>query len=180
MKRIFCFFLMAVIFVGCSKGIEQDTVITIDDVKITASQFEQAFQRSRFAAMGEKGRKAFLDNYVSRKLILKEAERLGLDKDPQFLNDIQLFWEKALLKLVLLKKSHEFVKHTNIPDAAIAAYYQQHKDAQFTGKDLSEVREQIKWTLLQEKQNQAMGAWAADLKKEADIDIDYKRLGVRK
>ena len=79
--------LIILILSGVSCDVKNETVIAIDDIKITKTEFEEAFNMSRFASM-EKGREVFLDSYIDKKLILKEAENMGLDKEPEFLSDI--------------------------------------------------------------------------------------------
>lgn len=178
MKRMLYLALMCCLMAGSGCGAKQEAAITIDHIQITAEEFEEAFKMSRFAAMGQKGREAFLQNYVSRKLMLKEAERLGLDKDPQFLGDIQFFWEKALLKSIVSRKSEEVVLDVTVSNQEIRQYYQKHRENRFTDKKLPEVRDQIQWLLLQEKQSQAIAAWADSLRVKADIKINFKRLGM--
>ena len=85
MKRNICLTLIILLLIGFGCTKQSKTVIKIDNISISSEEFEAAFEASRFASMGDEGKKAFLDSYISSKLILKEAESLGLDKDPQFL-----------------------------------------------------------------------------------------------
>ena len=105
MKKGFPIFLVIVLFMvigGCAK--KEQSPIQIVLIQISSEEFEKDFLSSRFAQGGDKGRKDFLDNFISRKTMLLEAEKMGLDKDPEFLQDIQMFWEQNLLKLILDKK----------------------------------------------------------------------------
>jgi len=178
MKNKIYLLLAILILWGAGCGIKEEAVIVIDDIKITQAEFEEAFKASRFVSMKE-GRKAFLESYIDKKLILKEAEKMGLDKEPAFLSEIQLFWERALLKSVLSKKSDELAALANVSDKEVRAYYQKSRENIFFGKDLEEVREQIKWFIAQEKQSGAMDEWGGLLKKKANIQINYSRLGIR-
>ena len=40
-------------------------------------------------------------------MVLQEAVSEGLDKDPQFLKEVEHFWQQALAKLVMEKKTKE-------------------------------------------------------------------------
>jgi hypothetical protein len=162
---------------GCAA--KDEAAITIDHIRISAEEFEAAFQASRFAPMGQEGRKAFLENYISLKLMLKEAEETGLDKDPQLLADVQSFWEKALFRLALARKSQSLASGVSVSEQEVLGYYQQNLQSHFAGKGLPEVYEQIKWRLLQEKQIQVIAAWTGALKAKAKIKIDSASLGLK-
>lgn len=178
MKKILFLALAVSLLTGVGCTAKEEAVITIDNIQITAEEFDAAFQASRFASMGDEGRIAFLDNYISLKLMLNEAEKMSLDRDSQFLGDIQSFWEKTLLKLVLLKKNEELTSDIAVSDREVRQYYQRHKEGRLAGKTLPETRDQIKWKLLQEKQRQVMVEWADSLRAKANIRINSKRLGV--
>ncbi len=105
------FILFLFILTGC--GRQKQSAITIGNISFSAQEFEQAFKNSRYAidqsnpARLTLNRKAFLEDFISTKLILKEAEAQGLNKDPQFLNAIQDYWERGLMKLMLAQKNKE-------------------------------------------------------------------------
>lgn len=175
-KRIY---LLLALFMMSAAGCEvkEKPVILIDDIQITKAEFEAAFQASRFAAMKD-GREAFLDSYIEKKLILKKAEDMGLDKDPAFLNEIQSFWEKALLKSVLVRKSNELGGLAQISEKEIRTYYDKNREEFFPDKELAEVHDRISWLLLQQKQKRAMEEWVNTLRAKAKIAIDRSRLGL--
>ena len=179
MKKVAVLILFALLFAGCQPVKQERPAIRIDGIEVTSQEFEQAFNSSQFAKQGPEGRKKFLEVYIQRKLILKEAERLNLDKVPQFLNDIQLFWEQSLLKLILTKQINHISAHTRVDDKEIEEYYQKNKPQLFPDKQLPEVYEQIKLLLFKEKQTKAMQSWSDSLKKRANIEIDYKSLGIK-
>ena len=180
MKKVIFMSLLFILTVGVGCRSKEKAVIVVDNIEITAKEFQKAFDASRFVSMGKDGQKAFLDEYIFSKLILKEAEKLGLDKDPQFLSDIQFFWEKALYKLILSKKTKEVASNINISDQEINDYYQRNKESHFADKELPQAYDQIKWLLLKEKQNRAMADWVNSLKTKANIKIDLKSLGIEK
>ena len=178
MKKIVFFIWLVFLFSGCGSYEGEEAAIKIGEIKVTASEFNHAFQASQFAHLGEAAKEEFLDTFISRKLILKEAERRGLDKDAQFLQDIQLFWEQSLLKRALSLKIKELALEAKVTDKEIRSYYQSHKDIEFTDKKLEEVYGQIRWIVFKGRQKEVIGEWADSLKKDAKIEIDYKRLGI--
>jgi len=178
-KAIFLILIISLVAgIGCSR--QNKPAIVIDDLMISPEEFEQAFRLSRFSSDGAKGREEFLDTYIHTKLILKEAERIGLDKDPEFLSEIQFFWEKALLKLSLTKKLEEIASRVNVSDKEIRDYYKQHRKDYFADKELLEAYNQIKWALVHNKRSSAVAAWADSLKRRANIRVEKKALGIKK
>jgi len=178
MNKILTLSLMILLFSGCCGLKQEKAAIKIDGIEITAREFDKAFSLSQFAWKGPDGRKEFLDTFIQRKLILKEAEKLGLDKDPRFLDDIQLFWEQSLLKLILSKKMNRLSNDIIIDEAEIKDYYRQNKEKSFAGKQPEQVYDQIKLLLFKAKQAKAIGDWVDSLRKQAKTDIDYQSLGI--
>jgi hypothetical protein len=169
-------FMLLFIGFGCTK--KESAAIRIGDIRFTAEEFDKAFNESRSAGAGAAQRKEFLDTFISRKLILREAERLGLDKDPKFLDSIQLFWEQSLLKLILTYEMKELAVNIMIDDREIEDYYRSHKEENYANKELSEVYGLIKVLLYRQKQSEAVQSWANSLKDKTRIEIDYKQLGI--
>jgi hypothetical protein len=163
--------LIFVVSLGCQK--REQAAIQIDDIYITPQEFQQAYQTQNNIPPEE-----FLDQYISKKIILREAERLGLDRDPQFLADIQQYWEQGLLKRILTKKRDEL--NPEITNEDIARYYQENRNKLFVLKSLEESKDEIKTFLLREKQNEALNQWIEDSKKNTYIHIDYSALGILK
>ena len=161
---------------GCAK--KEKPAIRIGSIEITAKEFEAALKRSSYASPPTtEGRKEFLDVFINRKIILREAERLGLAKDPEFLESVQFFWEQALLKLALNQKIKEISSPIKITEEEINEYYEAHK-AEYAGKDVNENRGQISLQLFKEKQRKALDEWANSLKKNTKIKVNYKLLGL--
>ena len=176
--KIIVLVCMVLITVGCAKKTSEESAITIGKIKVTKTEFENAFERFNFDKQASiETRKAFLDNYIDRKLLLKEAEDLGLDKNEEFLQDVEDFWQQALLKLTLDKKTKELFLSIKVSDQEISGLYKAHKD-DFPGKDLANVYSEIKLILLKEKQKKALSDWLSTLRQKTDIKINYKLLGL--
>jgi hypothetical protein len=166
------------IFLSCAKKTQEEPAIIVDNINITRSEFDSAFNRSNFEKESSKEiRKDFLDNFINRKLILKEAQRQGLDKDQQFLNDIQDFWEQALIKITFDKKIKELFLTVKVSDTEINNFYYANKD-KFGTKDLLNSYNEIKLLVLKEKQKKAINEWLDSLRKKAKIKINYKLLEI--
>ncbi len=169
------FLLPVLVLLGCSAP--QDTAITIDDIEISLTEFDEAFAKSRFARQGAKGRRLFLDEFISKKLILKTAEDLGLDRDPAFLSDIQRFWEQGLIKRVTLAKQEELLESIQISEADMFKYYQDNQAA-FNGRSYDTVRPEIRNLIYAQRNLASMRQWVESLESGRKISINHDLLGI--
>ncbi|HOX09045.1 MAG TPA: hypothetical protein PLV09_06265 [Candidatus Omnitrophota bacterium] len=55
-----------------------------------------------------------LDGIIQKKILLLEAQRRGLDRDPQFMKMVERFWEQSLLRSLLDMRSEEIL--SGIPE----------------------------------------------------------------
>ena len=170
-----CF--LSVLNLCCSPGPDK-TAISIGNIKFSADEFNKAFRQSIYADSPTKeNRKLFLETFINRKLILKEAASQNMDKDPRFLESIQIFWEQSLMKLILDKKIKELSSQTRLTEQEINNYYEAHRE-DFSDKQLSEVYGQVKLQLSILKQRAALDSWIRSLKDKNTIKADTKLLGL--
>lgn len=94
---------------GCqSKEPQQTVVARVGTYVITQDEFEESYKNSAYGRQHNPFyRSAFLNNMINQKLILLDAERRGLDRDPQFLKMIENFWQQSLLTIALQEKTKE-------------------------------------------------------------------------
>ncbi|MFA6217715.1 MAG: hypothetical protein WDL87_08725 [Candidatus Omnitrophota bacterium] len=176
-KSVVFMAFLVLIFIGCVQ--KEKPAITIGNIEVSAKEFDDAFKSSGFAVNGEGRKKEFLEFFISRKLILQDSESLGLDKDPQFLRSVQLFWEQSLLKLALSRKINELAVGARVDDNLIKNYYEQYKEKEFSNKELAEVYDQIKWVLFKLQEKKALQNWTETLRKKSPVAIDYALLGIK-
>ena len=178
MKRIVMFILLVFIFVSCQNYNNEKAAVSINDIKFTAEELNDAFEASPFYEEGsKKAKQEFLDSFITKRLVLLQAERLGLDRNKEFLQGVQRYWERALFKLAMSRKAKELSVQVGVTDTEIQEYYQKNKEA-YADKEMAEVYDSIKWVLLRQRQSDTLGDWIIDLKRQADIDIDYEILGI--
>jgi len=165
-----------VVLYGC--GQQKPAAIIIDDLRVSRDEFERAFQASPYAKDQEAGKKRFLDLYITSKLILQEAVREGLDRKQDFLQNIQIFWEQTLLKLMVSKKAKELLSNITVSDKAVSEYYQKNKE-QFANKDLPAVYNDIKILLLKKTQNDHIQAWTDTLRQKARVSVNDRLILIK-
>ena len=78
MKKLMIVICSLLLLIGCGCAKKERAAIKIGDIDVTAEEFQSAFKSTMPEAEGDAQRKGFLDTFISRKLILREAERLGL------------------------------------------------------------------------------------------------------
>jgi hypothetical protein len=173
--------VLVLCFSGCAPAKKSPTVIKIDNIQITEDEFETAFKDSMFSASkNPQARNRFLGQYVTMLLVLREAEKAGLDKDPMFLKSVESFWQQLLMKFELDRKVVELSLDIKVTDEEVQKYYDDHKETTYANESLSSVAENIKWLVLEEKQRKAVNAWLDSLRRNAKIDIDYKALKIER
>ncbi len=172
MNKLICVGALALmVLCGCQPQKEKPAV-RINNVSVTAAEFNAAYDALSELKGEKRPREEFLDAFINRKLILLEAEKLGLDKDPQFLQDLQIFWEQSLLKLMLARKINELSLPIRVDDKEISEFYENHKDRDFKDKQLSQAYDQIKVIIFKFKQRLALNDWTERLRKKALIEVD--------
>jgi peptidyl-prolyl cis-trans isomerase C len=132
LRRILPIALAAVALVACTqdKGPKKSgpAVATGAGIVITAEEFkarldeQSPFIRSRYSTLERK--KEFLENLVRFEVLAKEAERQGLDKDP----DVQLTLRKVMVQKLVQKNFADQSGGKDLPDDELQKYYDDHKD----------------------------------------------------
>jgi peptidyl-prolyl cis-trans isomerase C len=103
-------------------------VATGSGVTITADEFkarldeQSPFIRARYATLDRK--KEFLDNLIRFEVLAKEAERQGLDKDPE----VQLTLRKIMVQKLVQRSFQDPGAQKELPEPELQKYYDEHKD----------------------------------------------------
>lgn len=177
MKKIYLLILGLILIYGCAQ--RKEVAVRINDFTLTKEEFEEELKEVGLIEASVEEKEKFLENLIDHKLILLEAERLGLDKEREFLKEIENFYEKNLLKIMLDKKSKEITAKISVEEREIQALYDQMREKGETLKSYDEIYEQLRWQILREKQNQEFGDWLENLRKEAKIKINRELLGIK-
>lgn len=175
MKKIF-FIISAVLFLtGCSSGnnnAENKVVAQINKYKMTVEDMKYEFKNAPYdeiaALKTERGRKEYLDGLIEKEVLLQEAQRQGIEREKDFMKSIENYWEQALLRILLERKSKEIASSVNVYDNEIEEYYKNSGEKQPFSKVKNEIRDIIK----QKKQTDAMDAWIKELKNRSYVKVN--------
>lgn len=171
---IFCF-----IFTGCSSGnggAEDRVVAQVDNYKMTVEDLRYELEKVPYDDIEllktEEGREEYLDRLLEKEILLQEAQRQGLDRERDFMKSIENYWEQALLRLLLERKSREISDQIRVYDNEIQEYYRG------SGETLpfSRVKRDIERDIRRKKETGAMNAWIKELRKGSFIKINKEIL----
>ncbi|OGW49713.1 MAG: hypothetical protein A2078_04935 [Nitrospirae bacterium GWC2_57_9] len=187
----------SVAMTGCNKGTDSAVLARVNRTKITAADFKKQLedlqpQMQQAVASDPKARKEFLEDLIGIEVVLQEAKRQGLDKDPEFKKRQEMLKKEMERRIHddarnelfnnLLKKelADKLSKVAPPSDQEARSYYNKNADKMRTpdGKKLSfkEVEPQLKRRMLAEKQRDLYLEYAKDLKAKAKITVDEKAL----
>ena len=160
---------------GCSPGnnsAENKVVAQINKYKMTVDDLRCEFKNAPYdeaeRIKTQEGRKQYLDGLIEKEVLLQEAQRQGIDREKAFMKSIENYWEQALLKALLERKSKEILGLTHVYDNEIEEYYKNSgEDAPF-----SKVKNEIMDAIKQKKEADAMNEWINELKNKAYIKVD--------
>ncbi len=74
---------------------------------------------------GLAGKNDLLWQIIREELLLQEAQRAGLDKDPEFVRGVEKYWRQALIGQVLRRFDREVEPRIQVDDREIEQYYRQ-------------------------------------------------------
>jgi predicted patatin/cPLA2 family phospholipase len=120
----------------------------------------------------EDGRKKYLGGLIEKEILLQEAQRQGIEREKDFMKSIENYWEQALLRILLERKSKEISNLVNVYDNEIEEYYKNSGEKQPFSKVKNEIRDIIE----QKKQANAMDTWIRELKKKSYIRVNEEAL----
>jgi peptidyl-prolyl cis-trans isomerase C len=112
---------------GCAERQEEPVVALVNGRAITQTEFDLRWgelskaTRARYEKEG--GKRRFLDELITRELLMQEARRRGLDQDDAIRDKTQRYKEQLILDELLKDKLQSKVEVTQ---AELDAYYEQH------------------------------------------------------
>lgn len=81
---------------------EEKVIAKINNYNMTAEDFRDSAR----AVSGT--REEVLDQLITKNILIQEAQKENFDKDKAFMKEIERYWEQALLKILIKKKTAEF------------------------------------------------------------------------
>ncbi|MFU8819324.1 MAG: hypothetical protein ACNA74_06330 [Desulfurivibrio sp.] len=154
-----------------------ESYITEQDLKNELSGMPES-RRANYTAPG--GEERLLDEMIKREMFRQEAIRVGMDQSEEYRQRVDYLSRLALVEMFLEQKIQGEV---TISDREVSAYYEEHKDNEFTNPMSGEVmpytsvRENIRRFMVMEKQREAFAKFMDDLMERYVVKAadDYAR-----
>lgn len=153
-------------------------IAMVNGYDIYQDEFEEGFATSAYAARDDraKARQDYLETLINQKLILLDAQKKNLDKDPDFLRSVERFWAQSLLTVALNQKTQELQKGMNVREEDVRRIYDNMVKDGVTDKPFEDVYPQIKWQAEKQLQAQLLNAWVENLRKGATVSVNDNML----
>jgi peptidyl-prolyl cis-trans isomerase C len=174
-----CLLLIAGLF-GCKKDDDSKVLATINDDKITMSDFNKELDKipmnMKMMVASESGKKNFLDRLIVKKLLMKEAEKANIEQDKEFQSRLAEIKEQLIIESLLKKK---LASSMNLTDENLQKYYDANKEKFLKEREINtrhiilKSEEEAK----QVKEKLAAGEDFSELAKRYSIDPNAKVSG---
>ena len=112
---------------GSSEAGGQPVALRVNTLTLTSQELAQERRLASSYSHGFNGpdeEPAWLTSLIEQELLVQEAQRLGLDRQPAFMRTIEHFWKEALIKQLVERKAREISESVHVYGPQIEAYYQ--------------------------------------------------------
>ncbi|MCK5227213.1 MAG: hypothetical protein KAK02_03350 [Desulfobulbaceae bacterium] len=181
--KLFLFFLLCCLCfsVGCSKGQDEKkpVVARVNDFNLTLEEFQvrlgEELELRDDAKATPEARLDFLQECITRELLIQEAKRRKLDRRTDFVRAIERYWESTLIRDLLAMKNSEIDKSTKVSREEVASRYQElFKESE--RESMPSLSDELAYVIEQElgeqKKTRVLQEWIAALQHAAVIEID--------
>ena len=170
-------FLLTLVMACAQKDGGKQALARINNYEISKDEFEMEFRESIFGAQDTlEARREFLNHVINQKLILQDAQEKGLDKNREFLEAIENFWEQTLLRIALEQKTGELAGSFFIAEQEVRSLYNRRREAGVIITSYEEAAPLLRREISRNKETQALGVWIDQLRKKANIEINERLL----
>ncbi|MEO0117232.1 MAG: thioredoxin domain-containing protein [candidate division WOR-3 bacterium] len=143
---------------------EKDVLALVGNGKITKEYLEEKYQSlpDEYKDMYKNDQEGFLEQLIIRELLFQEAARRGLTKN---LEDVSEEERKKDMAIELLIR--ELTEKIEIPEKELEDFYNAHQSEM--GKSYSEVKEEIRSYLKEQKQGEVITQYIDNLKEKVKV-----------
>jgi peptidyl-prolyl cis-trans isomerase C len=165
---------------GEKKDYSSKALAIINGKEITASEFDlrwsQVPEFARKTYEGADGRKKFLDELITRELLLQEAKKRGIDRERALIERVERFKERTLLDNLMRE---EVDARVTVTQEEIKSYYDANQ-GNFTAADelrASHILVKTEAEAAELKKHLAQGQDFSTLARKASLDVSTKSKG---
>lgn len=159
--------LIAALIPGCAKKPDKNQVVAeINNYSVTIDDFKQEAEMTIPGASKD----LILQDIIAKELLLQEAQKMNLDKNKQFMKEIENYWKQALIKRLINIKGDEFLAMSKVSSDEIRVKYDlmaQENEGKI--KPYEQLAGQISKNLVMRKAQILLDNWINNLRKDAII-----------
>jgi hypothetical protein len=159
-------------------------VASVDDYVIDSDDFRQVLARSAHSddivGLSLADKKRILDEEIRKELLIQEAIRQGIDKEPEFRQTIERYWEQTLITSLVRRKCASTQSCVIVTQDEIENRYRQMAQPGTELSPLADLRRKLEKEISDEKQTKALEEWTEDLWKKAKIAVNEDNLSALK
>jgi len=136
-KRIVLAIILALVVSSCEKKPGGQTIAVVNNEEITAADLNTELSNSNASAAdaSKDARSQALERLIARRLLAQQAKSDGLDKSPQFLNQLRRTTDDLLINMLISRQANT----QQVPSAAEIAKFEASRPGVFAKREV--------WTL---------------------------------
>jgi hypothetical protein len=183
-KRLIYWFLIMLsfsIFCCTQEKIEEDKALAkVNDYVLTLDEFQvqlaQELKLDKEFKLTKQAKKEFLDQLITKEILIQEAKRRNLDRKEKFIRAIERYWESTLIRDLMEMEGQKIEKCTVVSQEEIEMRYKKMKNLDENQPQLESIRQKISEKIMEDKKCDMIEEWVNDLKKKAKIEINQELL----
>jgi hypothetical protein len=155
----------------------QDLILArINDYALTLNEFntqlKEELEYDKDFKLNHGARKTFLDQIITKELLIQEAKRRQLDREDKFIRAIERYWEATLIRDLMAMEGQAIEKRTVVSQEEIEARYVALLKSDPNQPPLASLQDQIAQEIINEKKQRSLEEWIGRLKTQAKISVN--------
>jgi hypothetical protein len=185
MKKISIYWLLLILcsflfYCTQEKKAENKTLAKINDYVLTLDEFQtqlaQELRLDKDFKLTKEAKKAFLDQLITKEILIQEAKKQNLDRKEKFIRAIERYWESTLIRDLMEVEGQKIEKRTVVSQEEIEMRYNDMKKLDKNLPQLDSIRNEISKKIMEDKKQRLLEEWSDQLKNKAKIYINEKLL----
>jgi hypothetical protein len=157
----------------------QDLILAkINDYALTLNEFntqlKEELEYDKDFKLNHGARKTFLDQIITKELLIQEAKRRELDRKDKFIRAIERYWEATLIRDLMALEGQAIEKRTVVSQEEIKARYDAMLKSDPNLPPVASLQDQIAQEILNDKKQRSLEEWIGRLKTQAKISVNER------
>lgn len=146
-----------------------DYVLTLDEFQ---TQLADEVRLDKDFKLTNEAKKAFLDQIITKEVLIQEAKREHLDRKEKFIRAIERYWESTLIKDLMEAEGKKIEQRTVVSEEEIESRYNDMKKLNQNLPPLDIIRDKILKKIMEDKKQRLLKEWTDQLIKRAKINVN--------